>query len=73
MLLVKRLFWIYKSRLGITEDHLRYDAEHYVKDTGVDNGMMAFFKSIKDWKKVAKWLSNYAIAVGGVGLGTKNI
>lgn len=50
----------------ITEDMLRYAAEHYVKDTGLDNNMTDFFKAIKDWKKAAKWGSEMATAYTGV-------
>lgn len=34
----------------ITEDMLRYAAKNYIKDTGMDNNMTEFFKSIVDWK-----------------------
>jgi hypothetical protein len=30
-----------------TRDHLRYAAEHYAKDTGLDNGMGMFFRAIQ--------------------------
>ena len=26
-----------------------------------------------NWNKASKWLSNYATAVGGIGLGTKTL
>ena len=42
---------------------LRYAAKNYVKDTGTDNNMTAFFKSITDWKEAAKWLSEWSSAV----------
>jgi hypothetical protein len=29
-----------------TEEHLRYAKEHYIKDTGMDNGMRLFFEGI---------------------------
>lgn len=38
----------------ITEDMLRYAAKNYIKDTGMDNNMTEFFKSIVDWKEAAK-------------------
>ncbi len=41
----------------ITPEQLKYAAQNYVKDTGYDNNMTDFFKSIKDYKKAAKWLS----------------
>lgn len=52
-----------KNYLGITDEspitaeQLKYAAEHYVKDTGYDNNMTAFFSMIKDYDKAAKWLS----------------
>lgn len=41
----------------ITPEQLKYAAQNYVKDTGYDNNMTDFFKSIEDYKKAAKWLS----------------
>lgn len=41
----------------ITPSQLRYAAENYVKDTGMDNNMTDFFSTIKDYEKAAKWLS----------------
>ena len=41
----------------ITPEQLKYAAQNYVKDTGYDNNMTDFFRSIKDYKKAAKWLS----------------
>ena len=41
----------------ITTEQLKYAARNYVKDTGYDNNMTDFFRSIKDYKKAAKWLS----------------
>lgn len=48
----------------ITEDMLRYAAKNYVKDTGMDNNMTEFFKSIVDWKEAAKWLSKWSTMIG---------
>lgn len=48
----------------ITEDMLRYAAKNYVKDTGMDNNMTEFFKSIVDWKEAAKWLSKWSTIIG---------
>ena len=42
---------------SITPEQLKYAAQNYVKDTGYDNNMTDFFRSIKDYKKAAKWLS----------------
>lgn len=54
----------------ITETQLKAAAKHYVNQTGIDNNMTELFNSIIDWK-AAKWLSKYATATGGIGLGTK--
>ena len=48
----------------ITEDMLRYAAKNYIKDTGMDNNMTEFFKSIVDWKEAAKWLSKWSTMIG---------
>lgn len=47
----------------ITEDMLRYAAKNYVKDTGMNNNMTEFFKSIVDWKEAAKWLSKWSTMI----------
>ena len=51
----------------ITPEQLKYAAQNYVKDTGYDNNMTDFFRSIKDYKKAAKWLS-LAPSVSPIGL-----
>lgn len=48
----------------ITEDMLRYAAKNYIKDTGMDNNMTEFFKSIVDWREAAKWLSKWSTIIG---------
>lgn len=63
-----------KNYFGLTEgepltaEHLKYAAEHFVKDRGYDNGMTEFFKSIKNWDNVAKWLNDNSPAVLPIGL-----
>ena len=52
----------------LTTSHLKYAAEHFVKDRGYDNGMTEFFKSIKNWDNVAKWLNDNSPAVLPIGL-----
>ena len=47
----------------ITEDMLRYAAKNYIKDTGMNNNMTEFFKSIVDWKEAAKWLSKWSTMI----------
>ena len=44
----------------ITEDMLKYAAENYVKDRGYDNAMNMFFGGIKDYKKMAEWLTKWS-------------
>jgi hypothetical protein len=64
-----------KKKQPLTGDMLRYAADHYVTDTGVDNYMTEFFNSITDFDKAAKWLNKNATmiagAVGGTTLLTK--
>lgn len=48
----------------LTAEHIKYAAKHFVKDRGYDNGMTEFFKSIKDFDGVAKWLTKNAPAYG---------
>jgi len=47
----------------ITENMLKYAAEHYVEDTGTDNNMTDFFNLITDWKKAAEWLTKFSTAI----------
>lgn len=54
----------------ITPAQLKAAAKHYVNQTGINNNMTDFFKSIVDWEKAAKWLSKNATAIGGLGVGT---
>ena len=49
----------------ISADELKYAAEHYVKDTGIDNNMTSLFSQLKQaaskdsriWEKMATWIS----------------
>lgn len=68
---LKDYFGFTKAEQELTADQLKYAAENYVKDTGIDNNMTSFFKSIADWDEAAKWLNKYATAIGGVVIGTK--
>ena len=56
---IKNYFGL-KEGEPITEDMLKYAAENYVKDRGYDNNMTDFFKGIKDYKKMAEWISKYS-------------
>lgn len=48
----------------ITTQELIDASQNYTKTTGVDNVMTEFFKGIKDYDKMAKWLSENAIQYG---------
>lgn len=61
---IKDYFGLDSPNQEITEDMLRYAAQNYVRDTGMDNNMTQFFNSITDWKEAAKWLSKYATMAG---------
>lgn len=60
---IKDYFKLTNPDQPITEDMLKYAAQNYVKDTGIDNNMTEFFNNITDWKEAAKWLSKYATIV----------
>lgn len=47
----------------ITEEMLKYARDHYVKDTGVDNDMSALLHGVKDYKKLAEWMTKYATGI----------
>lgn len=53
---IKNYFGLDKDK-PITEDMLKYAADNYVKDKGFDNNMTDFFSGIKNYKEMAKWLS----------------
>lgn len=53
---IKNYFGLDKNK-PITEDMLKYAADNYVKDKGFDNNMTDFFSGIKNYKEMAKWLS----------------
>ena len=61
---IKDYFGLNSPDQEITEDMLRYAAQNYVRDTGMNNNMIDFFNSITDWKEAAKWLSKYATMAG---------
>lgn len=60
---LKDYFGLTSPDQELTEDMLRYAAKNYVKDTGADNNMTAFFNSITDWKEAAKWLSKWSTMI----------
>jgi hypothetical protein len=45
---------------------LRYAANHYIADTGMDNNMSEFFASITDYKKLAEWINKHSMVSAGV-------
>lgn len=69
---IKNYFGL-KEGQPITEDMLKYAAENYVKDKGVDNGMNIFFGGIKDYKKMAEWLTEWSPAIATPVIGNKMI
>ena len=69
---IKNYFGL-KEGQPITEDMLKYAAENYVKDRGVDNGMNIFFGGIKDYKKMADWLTKWSPAIATPIIGNKMI
>lgn len=69
---IKNYFGL-KEGQPITEDMLKYAAENYVKDRGVDNGMNIFFGGIKDYKKMADWLTKWSPAIATPVIGNKMI
>lgn len=69
---IKNYFGL-KEGQPITEDMLKYAAENYVKDKGVDNGMNIFFGGIKDYKKMAEWLTKWSPAIATPVIGNKMI
>lgn len=56
---IKNYFGL-KEGEPITEDMLKYAAENYVKDRGYDNAMNMFFGGIKNYKKMAEWLTKWS-------------
>ncbi|RGQ09040.1 hypothetical protein DWZ09_25145 [Bacteroides cellulosilyticus] len=69
---IKNYFGL-KEGQPVTEDMLKYAAENYVKDRGVDNGMNIFFGGIKDYKKMADWLTKWSPAIATPIIGNKMI
>lgn len=53
----------YFNKDNITAKDLQYAANHYVKDIGMDNNMTEMFSRIKDWDKMAKWITKYSPAL----------
>lgn len=60
---IKDYFEITDPYQEITPEQLQHAAKYYVQNTGIDNMMTAFFKSITDWKEAAKWISKYSSVI----------
>lgn len=58
---LKNYFGLTDDSQEFTEDMLRYAAEHYIEDTGIDNDMSEFFASITDYKKLAEWINKHSL------------
>lgn len=63
---LKNYFGLTDDSQEFTEDMLRYAAQHYIEDTGVDNNMSEFFASITDYKKLAEWINKHSLVSAGV-------
>ena len=62
---IKNYFGL-KEREPITGDMLRYAAQNYVKDRGIDNKMTDFFNRIKDFDKMAEWLTGASVSISPI-------
>lgn len=62
---IKNYFGLTDDAQEVTPEMLEYAARNYLKDYGYDNEMKEYFKSISDYKKAAKWITDHA----SVGLG----
>lgn len=58
-----------KSGEEFTEDMLKYAAKHYIQDTGFDNNMVDFFRSIAPdkWGEAARWIDKHSPAIAPIG------
>jgi hypothetical protein len=72
----------YFNKKTISEDELKYAAEHYVIDTGVDNNMTEMFDYLREaaksdsgiWEKMAEWISKVSpVFVIGSGIAINNL
>ncbi len=55
----------------LTEDMLEYAKHHYIKDTGLNNGMSDFFSRIINPKEFLPWINKHAPVIIG-GYATQN-
>ena len=63
---LKNYFGLTDDSQEFTEDMLRYAAQHYIEDTGIDNNMSEFFASITDYKKLAEWINKHSMVSAGI-------
>ena len=63
---LKNYFGLTDDSQEFTEDMLRYAAQHYIEDTGIDNSMSEFFASITDYKKLAEWINKHSMISTGI-------
>lgn len=59
---IKNYFGL-KEGEELTGDMLKYAAKNMTKDRGYDNNLTLFFNGIKDYDKMAKYLSKYALGI----------
>lgn len=62
---IKNYFGL-KEGEPITGDMLRYAAQNYTKDRGIDNKMTDFFNRIKDFDKMAEWLTGASASISPI-------
>lgn len=62
---IKNYFGLTDDSQVVTPEMLEYAKRNYIKDYGIDNDMSDFFKTIVDYDKAAKWITEHA----SVGLG----
>ena len=62
---IKDYFGLTEIDQDVTPEMLKYAARHYTTDV-MDNEMKEFFSGIKDWKKAAKWISEYSTATAAL-------
>lgn len=59
---IKNYFGL-KEGEKLTEDMLKYASQNMIKDRGYDNNLSLFFAGIKDFKKMAEFLDEYALSI----------
>lgn len=62
---IKNYFGFNRDDQQLTTDMLKYAADNYVKDTGMDNNMTQFFSGVKDWDSLTDWINKNSLKQGG--------